>query len=235
MISERAQGTAEGDDLQLLADLFHALSQPLTTLRCCLGLSLQKSSAGRQNPRDLEIASQAAESVTRLVAGIRELVESASPPQAHAAANLDECLRGVVEDLGLVAVSARLTVSLVSAASLQVEIEPGRLRQGLFHLLEFALRSCQAGTELSITAAEEGESVGLRVEGRVRDPLLSADGGFPELERRMALAVGRRILTTAGGRLQLQSGSGHLSLTIHLPRTTHQAVSPTAPASRCCA
>ncbi len=65
-------------DPQLLSDLFHALSQPLTTLRCGLGLSLQKSPDDNQNRQSLEIAAQAAESVARLIAGIRELMESAN-------------------------------------------------------------------------------------------------------------------------------------------------------------
>lgn len=234
MISDGAQGTAERDDLQLLADLFHALSQPLTTLRCCLGLSLQKSSAGRQNPPDLEIASQAAESVARLVACIRELVESASPPQAHAAANLDECLRGVVDDLRLVTESMQVTVSVFSAGSMQLQIEPNRLRQALFHLFGFAVRSCQAGRELHITV-RENEDVVLALCGRALDPACDANGESAELERRLALAIARRIFGTVGGHVQLQSTSGYLSLAVHLPRTLQQFVPAVAGASRCCA
>jgi len=75
MTAQEIQITADGEDAQLLDDLFHALSQPLTTLRCCLDLSLRRSPTSKQNRQELESALQAVESVTRLVADIRELVE----------------------------------------------------------------------------------------------------------------------------------------------------------------
>ena len=79
-------------DPQLLSDLFHALSQPLTTLRCGLGLSLQKSPDDNQNRQSLEIAAQAAESVARLIAGIRELMESAnSNPAGERSISANAC------------------------------------------------------------------------------------------------------------------------------------------------
>jgi signal transduction histidine kinase len=80
MISEHEENAAGCQDPQLLADLFHALSQPLTTLRCYLDLSLRRSPTSKQNRQELESALQAAESVTRLVADIRELVEGTRSP-----------------------------------------------------------------------------------------------------------------------------------------------------------
>lgn len=224
MIPEGAAGNAaDGEDLQLLADLFHNLSQPLTTLRCCLGLSLHKS-PGKQNRRDLEIAMRAAESVASLVAGIRELVEAPNPPPTHAVANLHECLREVVDDLGPVAESMQLTLSLVSRASAQVEIAPLRLRQALFQLLGVALESCPAGNEVQVTTREEGENAVLTIQARARDALSSVNR---PLQIRLALAIARRIFEMGGGRLQLQSTSDCFSLTIHLPRTTQQSIPPT--------
>lgn len=75
MTAQEIQITADGEDSQVLADLFHALSQPLTTLRCYLDLSLRRSPSSKQNRQELESALQAAESVIRLFADIRELLE----------------------------------------------------------------------------------------------------------------------------------------------------------------
>ena len=233
MIPDFAKGNvSDGDDPQLLADLFHDLSQPLTTLRCCLGLSLQKSPAAKQNRHDLEIAQEAAESVARLIAGIRELVEASCPAQLHGTADLDECLGRLVDDFRPVAESMRRTLSLISKASVHVAIEPRRLRQALFHLLGFALRSCQAGTMLHITSLGEDENARLTIQGNTVDQPVAVD---VLLQARLALAIANRTFRTAGGSLQLQSSSGCFSLTVHLPRTLHQSLPPEASASRCCA
>lgn len=233
MIGDLAKGyVTDGEDPQLLADLFHDLSQPLTTLRCCLDISLQKLPSANQNRRDLEIAQEAVESVARLITGIRELVEPPCPTQLHATADLDECLGGLVDDFRPVAESMQRTLSLISKASVQVAIEPRRLRQALFHLLGIALRYCQAGTILHITTLGEVENATLTIQGNTVDQPVAVD---VLLQARLALAIANRIFWAVGGRLQLQSGSGCFSLTVHLPRTLHQSLPPEASASRCCA
>ena len=62
---------------ELITELFHELSQPLTTLTCCLEVCLQKPRGGRR--RDLRIALQQAQTITRLTAQLRELVDTGKP------------------------------------------------------------------------------------------------------------------------------------------------------------
>ncbi|MBZ5572587.1 MAG: hypothetical protein LAO09_12005 [Acidobacteriia bacterium] len=87
---------------QRLADLFHALSQPLTTLRCCLDVSLQKPRSAQRYQRDLQAVLQQVELVTRLVICIRDLVDAASPapepalPLSVPAAVTDNSKQGVL-------------------------------------------------------------------------------------------------------------------------------------------
>jgi hypothetical protein len=70
--SERVQ-TAE-KKAQTLRDLFHELSQPITTLCCCLEISL-KQARGTRLRHDLGIALEQAQAVMKLTRAIRERVE----------------------------------------------------------------------------------------------------------------------------------------------------------------
>lgn len=215
-------------DAALLGDLFHALTQPLTTLRCSLDLSWR--SADREDTqRNLEVALQAAESVSGLVAGIRELVEDAPTPQ-NAATSLEECLRDVIEYLRPVAGSMGISVSLASDLSLQAAIEPRRLRQGLSHLLEFALISCQPGQQLQIKTATDGDEASLTVLSLAT----RAGGVSDELQSRLVLGIARRIFESAGGSLEVQL-KPNFALIVHLPLARKKSVSKEVPTSRCCA
>jgi len=57
-----------------ITELFHALSQPVTTVCCALAVSAKKA-RGRELRRDLEIAREHAERVAKLIAVLRERVE----------------------------------------------------------------------------------------------------------------------------------------------------------------
>lgn len=216
-------------DPALLPDLFHALTQPLTTLRCSLDLSL-KSAGGEHTQRNLEVALQAAESVSGLVAGIRELVEDAPPSPKSVATSIEDCLRDVVEYLGPVAGSMGISVLLASDLSLQTAIEPRRLRQGIFHLLEFALRSCQPGQQLEIKTGIVGDEASLTVLGlAIRKGDVS-----DELQTRLVLGIARHIFESAGGSLEVQL-KPTFALIAHLPLARKKPVSKEIPTSRCCA
>jgi hypothetical protein len=215
-------------DPRLLADLFHALTQPLTTLRCCLGLSLKGHDVARTR-QNIEVALQAAESVSGWIAGIRQLVEDAPPPQ-NAATSLDEGLRDVIEDLGPVADSMGLTLSHASDPSLLLTIEPPRLRQGLFHLFEFALRSCEPGQHLKIKTATDGDGALLTVVGRAGK---ACDLDL-ELQTRLVLGIARHIFEGAGGSLEVRLKS-HFGLIVHLPLAGKKPMSNQSSTSRCCA
>ena len=70
---------------QTLADLLHELGQPVTTLSCCLELSLRRA-RGTKLRHDLGIALEQAQAVMKLTRAIRERVEqdreSAERPRA---------------------------------------------------------------------------------------------------------------------------------------------------------
>jgi signal transduction histidine kinase len=66
---------------QSIAELFHELTQPLTTLHCCLDLSLEKTPRSSKSQRDLQIALQQVEDIEKLFAQIRALLDTENHSQ----------------------------------------------------------------------------------------------------------------------------------------------------------
>jgi len=223
----------------LLADLFHALSQPLTTLQCCLAGSLQKPQSTPRYRRDLQTALQQARSVVFLTAAIRELVVcevSLEPPHKS---DLSACVREVVDDLLPVAKSAGLQLSLTCRGSCHVKLEAGRLRQGVFYVIESALNHSRPGSEIGICVTQEGSESGLTI----RIPVLlrknrrvsrKSVGIVSDLRQRLTLAVARHTFESAAGSFRIRRGSRQTTLIIRLPRSHQEPALPLASSSRRC-
>jgi len=106
--------------------------------------------------------------------------------------------------------------------------QAGRLRQALFYLLEFALGSAAVGAELKVAVGEEEKALRVTVaiskvvwSGR-KAPALAGNADStetkpPELKRRLGLAIARRILESAGGRLQVENSGEKSWLEVRLP------------------
>src|SRR5205814_2262620 len=110
--------TPRSDRKELISDLFHALNQPLTTLRCSLELTLhQPVRAAEQYREALNHALDHAEQVVRLVSGIRELVEVDEPGAESEVLELDSYLQHAVMDLLPVAEAAGVRISLRRSSS----------------------------------------------------------------------------------------------------------------------
>lgn len=233
--------TAEAEYRQLMHDIFHDLSQPLSTLTCLLEVNLLVSRPAKRMRHDLQIALKQTHSVMRLIRGLRELVGAGDPQEEQSAVNLTDGLREVVADLLPVAEKQNVKLSLVaevdgSKDQCLVRFQAWRLRQGLLRLLEFAMEGCPRGTEIKITATRGDAAARVAV----AIPSLSPRGGIvrkvgtrakreapvsgsakvkpPELKTRLALVIARRIFESGDGSLQVQHGTAGLCLAVCLPR-----------------
>lgn len=209
----------------MISDLFHALNQPLTTLRCSLELALHQPVRSAEQYREaLNHALEHAEQVTRLVSGIRELVEIDDRGAESEVLELDSYLQQTVMDLLPVAEAGRVRMSLRRSSSCYVLFEGQRLRRALFHFLEYALGSCNSGSVVNIEADEQdGEAVialraSLNTALTAVQPLDGRDREFEkrELARRLGLAIARAIFEGAGGRFQAETSTETLFLEIRL-------------------
>jgi signal transduction histidine kinase len=200
---------------QLVSDLFHALSQPLTTLCCSLELTLQQTPTAEQYRESTTRALAQAERVSWLVTGIRELFD-ASEASSGEVLELQAAVQGVVSDLLPVAESAGVRICYLPRSACPVRFDAQRLRQGLFHLLEFAVGSCERGAVVKIELAEAGEEVVLGIV--VCGDRVSCDQEPGELARRLGLGIARAIFEAAGGSFLGERSVGYLGVEVRMPR-----------------
>jgi two-component system C4-dicarboxylate transport sensor histidine kinase DctB len=213
---------------QLMSDIFHDLSQPLSTLTCLLEINLLLSRTAKQWRQDLKIALKQVRSIVWLFHALRELWEAGSAPQGQEVLSVAVCLREMVADLLPVAESAKVKLFVASSSDCPVSFQASRLRQGLTHLLDFAIQSCADGAEVKITAREEGEAARVRVAistGEISVANDLAEGSTAEaaewkqhdLKRRLGIAVAWRVFESGGGILHAEESEDRLCLEVVLP------------------
>ncbi|MGA8150204.1 MAG: hypothetical protein WB952_04590 [Terriglobales bacterium] len=227
-------------DENLLADLFHALSQPLTTLQCCLAGSLREPRNGARYRRDLQAVLRQAESVVFFTSAIRELVicpASLGKPQES---DLSACVKEVVDDLLPVAESCGLELTFACRGFCHVKLEDRQLRQAVFYVVESALNHSQPGSAITILVRRERREVGLTVRmspppaKKLRLPPKPNRTEAFALQRRVTLAIARRTFESAAGTFQIQRGARQTTLMVRLPRSHREPALPLARASQRC-
>jgi C4-dicarboxylate-specific signal transduction histidine kinase len=214
-----AEDESVGEGQQLVSELFHALSQPITALRCSLELALYAQSSPSQE--NLQMALGHAEKIAQLASGIRELVQADDPGDQRVELLLKDCLRGAVLDMVPVAEAAQVKIEMCGQVTGKIIAEPRRLHQALFYLLEFALSSAAPGSVLNVeTEAQGAQSLTfLTVSSKkpAANPEAETEAKSAALSRRLGLAIAGRIFESAGGRLQMQEDEQSLRLRFYLP------------------
>jgi K+-sensing histidine kinase KdpD len=207
-------GAADAEYRQLMSDLLHDLSQPLSTLTCLLEVNLLLPRSLKQVRHDLKTALHQAHSIARLFRLLRALWESGSAQQDTETVSLTACLRETVADLLPVAEAAKVKLLLTSNSACRVNFQPSRLRQAINYLIGFAIESSAGQSEIKITADEE------RGVARITDVISAVAGGgvLPQgnpaeaaeqrqrdLKRRLGLVAAGRIFEGGGGQIEIAS------------------------------
>jgi len=224
-----SRASTESERQRLIADLFHALNQPLTTLRCSLELTLVQPRTPEQNAETIKLALTQAEHASWVAAGLRELVSSDDPGEEREVLELEVCLQQVVLDLLPLAEAAGVYLSVRRSSACSVFFEPLRLRRALFYLLEYALETVPRGATIKIEICEQvGEAVlslAASSPGNTAEPAMpgaaeSSDGLEQQLSRRLQLAIARSLFEAAGGELRAESSQHAFVLEVKLPVTS---------------
>ena len=117
----------------VLGDLLHSLSQPLTSLRCSLELSIDEAAAHRQE--SVAVALQQTEKVIGMVQLMREYLDAEHPlPEAYPVA-LAPVLRDVVDELASIAAVEGVTLQLVGTCKATLAASESWLRLALQYLI----------------------------------------------------------------------------------------------------
>jgi signal transduction histidine kinase len=226
-----SQGIAfDGEDQQLVGDMLHDLSQPFSTLTCLLEVNLLLSRSLKQVRHDLKIALQQVRSMVEKFRGLREFWEAGTGQQHEQVLSLIGCLRQQLADLRPVADAENVKVVLscesgASSSECLVNFQPSRLRQALSNLLQFALASAAAGSEIKILVGKADDAAQFTIEISAVSSRFLRTGSTAELaeckqhemKRRLALAIARRILKGGQGSLGVEDSGEHLRLAVRLP------------------
>jgi signal transduction histidine kinase len=199
----------------VLGELLHSLSQPLTGLRCSLELSLglplehslERSieEVAEQQHESVAVALQQTEKVIGMIQLMREYLDAGQPvPEAYSAA-LAPAMRSVIEELSSIAAVRGVQLRLVGTCTATVPVPESRLRLALQYLVASMIEAQPVGGKVMLLLGAGPAGAVLRVEG---------ERGFRELSgatstlRRVRLAIASRVFETAGASLVLGDG-GH--------------------------
>jgi hypothetical protein len=216
----------------VLGELLHSLSQPLTGLRCSLeislGLSLDHSleEVAEQQQESVAAALQQTEKVIGMVQLMREYVDAEQYEATAFSTAVQPVMRNLVEELSSIAALRNVQLCLVGTCTTTMPVPEARLHLALQYLLATMMDSQPAGSRVMIQLEEGPAGAVLRMAGEAasREPdFLNLD--FRDLGRRSAshqskrgplgeissttvtlqrvkLAIARRVLETAGASLE---------------------------------
>ncbi|MBI1741296.1 MAG: HAMP domain-containing histidine kinase [Candidatus Koribacter versatilis] len=188
-------------DQEVLGELLHSLSQPLTSLRCSLELSIEEV-AGQQQEA-VSVALEQAERVIGLVKLMREYLDAElalPPPQSVALAPV---LRAVVEQLSSVAAVRQVRLQLVGTCAATIPVAETRLRLALQYLIGVLIETQQPNREITLRLKENSSESVLwaQVAGDASTDPQSRRGPVSGTLRKVKLAIASRMLESAGASL----------------------------------
>lgn len=220
-----AQNRARKGDRSPLAQLLHALNQPLTGLQCSMEVALASPRTVEHYARTLRDGLLLTERMRALVEAIREVTdleaESNQPAEALA---VNVLLQEAVDDLAPVAETKDVriildcssldcsTLECPAVSSLEIEAARSSVAVAIFRLLESALGLTAAGGDLRIQANGGEAEVCLHLQWRVT----GAAGAFSPSEA--GLWVAQAGWERLGARWERERVDSLESVSIRMPR-----------------
>lgn len=193
----------------VLQELLHSLSQPLTSLRCSLELELELDHSFDENAekqrKSVAAALQQTENVIGMVRLMREYLEAGRPDHDRRGAPLATATRSIVEELSSIALVRDIRLRLIGTCCATVAVPISRLRLALQYLVASMIESQTSGGRLLLLLGEGPAGAVLRAECE-NVPALPASVSLSTL-RRVRLAIASRVFEAAGASLVVSSGS----------------------------
>jgi len=203
-------------DQSVLGELLHTLSQPLTSLRCSLELSVEEFAGPPQDAVSAALAQT--DRVIGVVRLMREYLETECTTVAQPATALGPVLRGVVAQLSQVARERPVSFSLSGGCSATIALGEPRLRLALQYLIGVFIEKQPRYGEFSLRLEQGVVESELRGQGAVAD-----SKGFVKPDPANALllgvqlAVARRLLESAGATIEISDDPSAFVLRVQRP------------------
>jgi signal transduction histidine kinase len=205
----------------VLDELLHSLSQPLTTLRCSLELSVEDI-VGQQQAA-VSAALQQTDRVIGVVRLMREYLDTEPATVSQPAVPLGPVLRNVVEQLFSVAEEKQVRLKLTGGCSATIVLAEPRLRLALQYLLGVFIEMQPRHGDLALRLEQGSSESELRADGAsaaATNTGLGPDAGNPTLHH-VRLAIACRLLESAGTSLEFRDDTGFV---LRVPRPPRPAL-----------
>ena len=207
----------------VLGELLHSLSQPLTSLRCSLELSLDE--AAEQQQSAVEVALEQTEKVIGMIQLMREYLDADQPEPENGRVLLERVLRTAVDDMASIADLRGIELQLEGSCSATVSVAEPRLRLALQYLISVLIDKTPEHGRILLRLREGSTESTLSAE--VRETSQNPRSGVPtsqphtvsiqETLRTARLAIARRTLEM-GGTLLTIAEENHPGFLLRIPR-----------------
>ena len=197
-----------------LAQLLHALNQPLTGLQCSMEVTLATPRTPEQYVRCLREGLELTERMRALVEALREVTDLGEEKnERQETIELKSVLRETVEDLKPVAEVKNVRITLDCPETFRVAVSAGRRTLGgaVFRFLESAVSLAARDNGLLVETASDPAGACLRVRWQMGRP--ASAFSRPEL----GLLVARAGFERAGAVWQRERSETFETVTVRLP------------------
>lgn len=207
-------GAPRGADV--LGELLHSLSQPLTTLRCSLELSMEEAAEQRQ--ASVSAALQQTEKVIGMIQLMREYLDAEQPRAETFSSGLAPAMHSVANELASIAEVRGVRLRAVGTCAATLALPESQLRLALQYLIAALIDVQPAGGKVTLLLGEGPAGAVLRVEGdrRSRDDRAATSGSAATL-RRTKLAIASRVLEGAGASLVVFGNVDPMGFVLRVP------------------
>ena len=206
----------------VLGELLHSLSQPLTSLRCSLELSIDE--VAEQQQESVSVALQQTEKVIGMIQLMREYLDAEQPGPETCRVALAPVLRNVIGELSSIAAVRHIQLRLAGTCTATLPVPEARLQLALQYLIGALIDAQLAGGKVMLLVGEGPAGTVLRAadepefretDGRdwglnATKPLTnrpSSGATTTSTLRRVKLAIASRVFETAGASLVFGDGS----------------------------
>lgn len=208
------------ENRELLGELLHSVSQPLTTLRCSLELSLDE--AAEQQQQTITTAIEQTENVIAMIQLMREYIDAEQGEAEGPAIALMPVLTSLSDDLSPLAALRGVRLRMMGTCSGELPVNPSWMRKALEYLLSAMIERQPAGSDITLRMSENSLEVLVRIEGdrSFGIPPNSTRDAVGATMRRVRLAIAARVLESAGVTLGFDDG-----LVLRIPGTARGVTS----------
>jgi hypothetical protein len=197
----------------VLGELLHSLSQPLTGLRCSLELSLQLpldcsiEQIAEQQQASVSVALQQTEKVIGMIQLMREYLDAEQPAPESFSSALAPATRSVIEELSSIATVRGVRLRLVGTCTATLPVPESRLWLALQYLIVTMIEAQPAGGKVMLLLGEGPAGAVLRIEGERDFQQQKPSATSPQTTlRRARIAIASRVLESAGASLVFGGG-----------------------------